>query len=45
MEEILLVSERRLDLMEKMYGEFSEFINLKRWNNSYIVHLINPGKN
>jgi hypothetical protein len=30
MQEILLVSVKKLGLTEKMYGEFSESINLKR---------------
>jgi hypothetical protein len=44
-QEILLVSVKKLGLMEKMFGEFSESINLKRWNNLFLLLLINHGKN
>jgi hypothetical protein len=43
--EFLHALEKRLVLMEKMYGVFLEYINLKKLNNLYIVHLINLGKN
>jgi len=31
--DFLHVSEKKLELMEKMLGEFLEYINLKRLNN------------
>jgi hypothetical protein len=40
-----LALEKKLDLMEKMFGEFSEFINSKKLNSLFIVPLINLGKN
>jgi predicted house-cleaning noncanonical NTP pyrophosphatase (MazG superfamily) len=40
-----LALEKKLDLMEKMFGEFSEFINSKKLNNLSIVLRINLGKN
>jgi len=43
--EILHVLEKRLDLMEKMFGEYSEYINLKKLNNLFWLLQINHGKN
>jgi hypothetical protein len=33
--ELLHALEKRLDLTEKMFGEYSEYINLKKLNNLY----------
>jgi hypothetical protein len=41
----LLALEKKLVLMGKMFGEFSEFINSKKLNSLFIVPLINLGKN
>jgi len=38
MPETHLALERRLDLMEEMYGVFLEFINLRKLSNSYFVN-------
>jgi len=38
MPETHLVLERRLDLMEEMYGVFLEFINLRKLSNLYFVN-------
>jgi len=43
-QDILLASEKKLELTEKITGEFSESINLKKLNNSLSAHLKNPGK-
>jgi hypothetical protein len=45
LEDFLLVLEKKLELMEKMLGEFLEFINLKRLNNLLYVILKRVGKN
>ena len=44
MEEFHHVSENKLELMEKIHGEFSEFISLKKLNNFTLQLLINHGK-
>jgi hypothetical protein len=37
LEDFLLVSEKRLELMERMPGEYLEFINLKKLNSLLFV--------
>jgi len=43
-QEILLVSVKKLGHMERMFGEFSESINLKKLNNLSLLLLKNLGK-
>jgi hypothetical protein len=45
LEDFPLVLEKKLELMEKMLGEFLEFINLKRLNNLLYVILKRVGRN
>jgi len=40
----LHVLERKQDPMEEIFGEFSEYINLKRLSNSFILLQINHGR-
>jgi hypothetical protein len=43
-QETHLVSVKKQALMERMFGEFSESISLKKWNNLSWLLLINHGK-